>query len=336
MRLVRFTYVFTLLLAAAYGQGDRGAISGTVADPGGAVFRGATVQAKNTRTAVVTKAVSAATGKYTLADLPAGTYDISVTVAGVRPYEKKGVMVAAAKTEELNIRLQEGTQLSTLGEDPLAIVADQKRHNPPSGPAPRTGDGKPDLSGVWWRPSVVDAGKPEWLPSAQAVAKRRMENNNVDSPQAHCLPSPVTRWGPLFQFAQTKDAMVVISDDESPGFHQFRLNRRTHPEEADRDLWYGDSIGHWEGDTLVVDRVSFKDDVWLDQAAHPHSDKLHVIERYRRPDLGHLEQEITVEDPGVLARPWVLKQVADLAANEEIREFVCAENNRDVAHMVGK
>ena len=146
----------------------------------------------------------------------------------------------------------------------------------------------------------------------------------------------MTRWGPLFQLSQTKDALVVISDDESPGFHQFRLNRRAHPEEADRDLWYGDSIGHWEGDTLVVDRVSFKEDVWLDQAAHPHSDKLHVVERYRRPDLGHLEEEITVEDPGVLARPWVMKQVADLAANEEIREFICAENNRDLTHMVGK
>jgi hypothetical protein len=336
MRLVRFTYIFTLLLAAAYGQGDRGAISGSVAVPGGAPFVGAAVQAKNVQTGTTSRAVTAAGGKYTLTDLPAGTYDISVALQGVKPYERKGVVVAAAKTSSLDIKLEEGTQLSTLGEDPLAAIADRKRHSPPSGPTPRTVDGKPDLSGVWWSPAIVEPGKPEWLPSAQAVAKRRMDNNSVESPQAHCLPSPVVRLGPLFQLAQTKDAVVVISDDESPGFHQFRLNRRTHPEEADTDLWYGDSIGHWEGDTLVVDRVSFNQGIWMDQAAHPHSDKLHVIERYRRPDLGHLEKEITVEDPGVLAKPWVMKQVADLAPNEEIREFICAENNRDLPHMVGK
>src|SRR5205823_1611789 len=121
-----------------------------------------------------------------------------------------------------------GTQLSTLGEDPLAIVADRKRHNPPTGPTPRTVDGKPDLSGVWWSPVTVEPGNAEWLPAAQAAAKRRTDNNSVESPQAHCLPSPVTRLGPLFQLAQTKDAVVVISDDESPGFHQFRLNRRAH------------------------------------------------------------------------------------------------------------
>ena len=336
MRAILFSCSLALLTVSANAQTDHGNITGLVADPGGAGFAGATVQAKNAQTGTVAKAVSAAGGKYTLADLPVGSYDISVAVGGVRPFERKGVAVQAAKTVELAIKLEESTQLSTLGEDPLAIVADRQRHHPPSGPAPRTSDGKPDLSGVWWSPVTTDPGVAEWLPSAQAIAKRRTDNNSVESPQAHCLPSPVVRLGPLFELAQTKNFMVIVSDDESPGFHQIHLDRSAHPKEPDPDLWYGDSIGHWEDDTLVVDRVTFNEGVWLDQPAHPHSDKLHVIERYRRPDLGHLEKVITVEDPGVLAKPWIMKQVADLAAGEEIREFICAENNRDVVHMVGK
>ena len=88
--------------------------------------------------------------------------------------------------------------------------------------------------------------------------------------------------------------------------------------------------------TLIVDRINFVDEVWLDQEAHPHSDKLHVIERYRRPDLGHLEAEVTVEDPGVLARAYTFKRVAELAPTEEIREFICNENNSDLQHLVGQ
>jgi len=82
--------------------------------------------------------------------------------------------------------------------------------------------------------------------------------------------------------------------------------------------------------------VNFEDQVWLDQDAHPHSDQLHIIERYRRPDLGHLETEVTVEDPGILARPYTMKRVSDLAPGEEIREFICTENNRDIEHLVGR
>jgi hypothetical protein len=325
-----------LCLASAYGQSGGGSIAGTVVDPFGHPFPNATVQAKNTQTSAMSKAVSSAAGKYSIADLPAGIYDVSVNVGGVRPFESKGVAVQPAKATELAIKLQEGTQLSTLGEDPLAIVADRGRHHPPTGPTPRTVDGKPDMSGVWWSPVTTDPGVAEWLPAAAAVAKQRIDNNAIESPQARCLPSPVVRLGPLFELAQTKNFMVIISDDESPGFHQVHLDRAAHPKEADTDLWYGDNIGHWEDDTLVVDRVSFNPGIWLDQPAHPHSEKLHVIERYRRLDLGHLEKTIVVDDPGVLAKPWTIKQVADLAAGEEIREFICAENNRDVPHLVGK
>jgi hypothetical protein len=324
-----------LIAAAAFAQSDKGTIAGTVSDPGSTKLAGASIQAKNVDTGGVYKASASAAGKYTIEGLPAGRYDLSVAVAGLRPYEQKGIRVEAAKTLSVDIRLQEGTQLSTLGEDALSIAADMRKHAPPSGPTPRTFDGKPDFSGVWWTPSVVDPGKPEWLPAAEKVAAQRRDNNRKDSPQSHCLPSAVLRLGPLYEMVQSKAVLVVISDDDFPGFHQIYIDGRSHPKDPDPQ-WYGHSIGRWEGDTLIVDRVTFEEPVWLDQDAHPHSDKLHVIERYRRPDLGHLETEITVEDPGVLAKPWTLKRVSDLGPNESIREFMCTENNKDVEHMLGK
>jgi hypothetical protein len=318
----------------AQNTASTGSITGSLSDSIGDPIDNNTVQAKNAVSGAVFKATTSATGKYTLADLPPGTYDISAAVPGLRAFEKKGVAVQASQIASLDIRLGDTTQLNTLGEDRFRIAADMKRHSPPSGPTPRTLDGKPDLSGVWWQPRTVDSGKPEFLPAAIAIQKQRQEANGKDSPQAHCLPSGPLRNGPLWEFVQSKDYLVYISDDESPGFHQIYLDGRSHPADPN-PAWYGHSIGRWDGDTLVVDRVGFDNRVWLDLDSHPHSDKLHIIERYHRPDLGHLEIEITVDDPGVLAKPWTQKRVADLA-HEEIFEFICTENNRDVEHLVGK
>jgi hypothetical protein len=311
-----------------------GSIKGTLFDSIGDPVDNNAVQAKNAESGVVFKTTTARDGKYTLVDLPPGNYDISAAAPGLRAFEKKGVAVQASQVASLDIHLGDTTQLNTLGEDRTHQIADMKRHKPPTGPTPRTFDGKPDLSGVWWRPNTVDPGKPEFLPAALAIQKQRTESNGKDSPQAHCLPSGPLRNGPLWEFVQSKDFLIYISDDESPGFHQIYLDGRSHPADPN-PAWYGHSIGHWDGDTLVVDRVAFDDRVYLDQESHPHSDKLHVIERYHRPDMGHLEIEITVDDPGVLAKPWTQKRVADLA-NEEIFEFICTENNRDVSHLVGK
>ncbi len=319
----------------ALAQSDRGTIAGTVTEPQGASIAKANVQAKNARTGDIHKAASAADGKYTLAGLPAGSYDVTANAPGLKPYERKGVTVEAARTVALDIRLEDTTQLGTLGEDTLAIAADARKHRPSSGPTPRTKDGKPDLSGVWWQPVTVDPGNPEFLPWAQALAKERADNNRVDSPQTHCLPGAVLRLGPIYQFVQSKDYLVEISDDDSPGFHQIYLDGRALPKDPNPQ-WYGNNIGRWEGDTLVVDRSAFDERVWLDQDLHPHTDKLHVIERYRRPDLGHLETEITVEDPGALARPYTIKRVSELAPTEQIYEFICGENNTDLPHLHGK
>ena len=335
MRLRTIAILSGLFAGMALGQSDKGTLQGTVSDPVGVALANAPVQAKNAGTGMIYKATSAATGRYSLADLPAGQYEVSVTIPGLKPFSRGNVAVLAAKTQPLDIRLEETTQLSTLGEDTLAIQADAKKHAPPSGPAPRMADGKPDLSGTWWSPRTVDPGKPEWLPGAVAVAKQRADNNRVDSPQARCLPSPVLRLGPVYALVQGAGMMVEISDDDSPGFHQIYIDGRAHPKDP-MVGWYGHNVGHWEGDTLVIDRIGFNDRGWLDQEAHPHSEKLHVVERYRRPDLGHLETEITVEDPEVLAKPYTTKRVSDLAPTEDIFEFICPENNRDVVHLVGK
>jgi hypothetical protein len=331
-----FALALSLAAMAASAQSTTpgGAISGTLFDSAGDPIDHNEVEAQNAESHAVFKATTSAQGKYTLADLPPGKYYVVASAPGLAPFAIKGVIVKAALTLKFDIHLGDTTQLNTLGEDRLRITADNKRDAPPSGPTPRTPEGKPDLSGVWWQPRTVDPGKPEFLPAAIAIQKQRLEANSKDSPQARCLPSAPLRNGPLWEFVQSKDFLVYISDDESPGFYQIYLDGRGHPRDPN-PAWYGHSIGRWDGDTLVVDRVGFDPRVWLDIEAHPHSDQLHIIERYHRPDLGHLDIEITVDDPGVLAKPWTQKRIADLA-HEEIFEFICAENNRDVQHLVGK
>jgi hypothetical protein len=332
---MRYTVFLAWFTFAIFAQTQGGSIAGTVYDSSGASVAEAPVQARNVQSGAVSKAMASAEGHYAMTNLPAGTYQISVSVPGLQPYNGKNLTVEPARIAKLDIRLEDTSQLSTLGEDRLALAASAKRHKPPSGPTPRTKEGKPDLSGVWWQPVTVEPGKPDFLPWAQAVAKQRGENNRKDSPQSRCLPAAVLRLGPIYQFVQSQDYLIEISDDDSPGFHQIYLDGRAHPADPNPS-WYGHNIGRWDGDTLVVDRIGFNNLVWLDQEAHPHTEKLHVIERYRRPDLGHMETETTVEDPGTIARPYTIKRVSELAPSEEIYEFICPENNRDISHIVGK
>jgi hypothetical protein len=322
-----------LLALSAWAQ-TPSSLSGSVLDLSGDAVEAATVRARNTQNGAISTAVTSREGKYTFGNLGTGVYDISITgVPAMANFERKDVAVDA-KPAVLDVRLDFNTQLGTLGEDRVNLATDLRRHNAPAGPTPRTKDGKPDLSGVWWRPSDVDGGGPEFLPAAEAVARERRERNSKDSPQARCLPGAVLRFGPLFEMVQSENYLVIINDDESPGFHQVYLNRG-HPEDPNPG-WYGHNTAKWDGDTLVIDRVAFDERIWLDQGGHPHSPKLHVVERYNRPDLGHLKSEITVEDSGVLAKPYTIKRVADLAQGYDIYEFICAENERDVTHMVGK
>ena len=156
-----------------------------------------------------------------------------------------------------------------------------------------------------------------------------------DQPSAQCLPMGVLLLTPILNKIVQTPRLLVVLQEVTAGFRQVFLDGRDHPKDLE-PTWNGHSIGQWRGDTLVVETVGYNDRGWLDGAGHPRTARLRVIEEYQRPDLGHLEIKTTFDDPGAYAKPWTAKQVADLAPNEEIQEFLCNENNQDLTHLIGK
>jgi len=328
-----------LIPVASFSQRNPGAMSGTVSDTNRAPIAGTSVQAKNTETGAVSKTVADVRGSYTLSELPPGTYELSAASFGFKPYERKNLVIQAGQTLRVDIPIGDFISLDTLGEDRAGLGRlFFSRPKPPEGLAPRTADGKPDFSGLWYGPlpGGPGAASPELLPWAEAVAKERVDNNLKDNPSARCLPFNVALLNMfLNRVVQTRDLLIAIVEYDIPGYRQIYLDGRSHPKDLESS-WTGHSVGKWEGDTLVIDTVGLNDKTWLGEA-NPHTEKLRMTTRIRRPDLGHLEIETTFEDPGALKKPWTLKGRATLApANEEIPEFICNENNQDADHLVGK
>jgi hypothetical protein len=326
--------LFILCASLGFGQ-SAGTITGSVSNLPGEAVANVAVQAVNVATNAIYKAASSANGVYTLAPLPSGVYEVSVAALGFNPFVQKNVTVAAAQTLRLDIHLTD-YQLDTLGDGREFRVDLISPHTTPSGPTPRAGDGKPDLSGVWYAQRPVDPGKPEPLPWVETLLRERAANNSKDAPGAHCLTRGVTAAGALFPYklVQTPALLVMLFEDDIPSHRQVFLDGRGHPKDPNPS-WMGHSIGHWEGDILVIDTVGFNDRSWLDPQGHPHTEKMRVTERLRRPNLGHLEIEFTIDDPGAYKKPWTIKRVADLDPGDEVGEYVC-ENNKDPEHMVGK
>ena len=316
---------FCLFASAAFGQGGLGTMSGTVTDPDGGLIAGATVQAKDTTTETIYTASTLRTGSFTLSELPAGTYELSVPAIGftfVR-YVRQNIVVQAGQTLRSDIRLEWSVNLGTIGDDTFLTI--RNRYAGLSGSAPRTPDGKPDLSGIWNGSRDPNPELPAALPWAADIQRERRENNGRDFPSAYCLPGEVFPQQPLlYKFVQTPTLLVQLFED-IPSHRQVFLDGRGHPKDPD-PTWKGHSIGKWEGETLIIDTVGFSDKSWL-PANLPHTEMLHIVERYRRTDLAHLAIDVTIEDPGTLMRPWNLHMVWDLAPGEEILEYVC-ENNQ--------
>jgi hypothetical protein len=281
---VLLVFAIMFYAAGAWAQ-DGGSIIGTVVDSDGEGVGNAQVQATNRNTRTVYKAAGSEKGHYLLAQLPPGAYDLSITASGFYPYNQQNVSVDGKEPLRLAVRLLE-YQLGTLGDGREFRVQLTSPHPAPSGPTPRTADGKPDLSGVWYAQRMVDAGKPEPLPWAEALLRERAANNFKDAPGAHCLPRGITNAGALFPYklVQTPNLLVLLFEDDLPSHRQVFLDGRGHPDDPNPS-WMGHSIGHWEQDTLVIDTVGFDARSWLDAQGHPHTEMMHVVERFRRPDL---------------------------------------------------
>jgi hypothetical protein len=322
--------LWLICLASVALAQETGAITGTVLDRSGAPISGVAIQAKNTAGPMYS-AHSDASGKYELTGLSAGRYALTALSPGLAPYLKPDFKLRPGETIRVDIRLSD-LQLNTLGEDRAYYTGLMTAHDAPRGPTPRTPDGKPDLSGVWLPSFPRDPGNPQPLPWAAEVMKQRAANDSRDIPSAHCLPLGVVMSTFLFpyEFVQTPKLLVMMYEGEFP--RQVFLDGRPHPKDLNPS-WLGHSVGHWDGDTLVVDTVGFNGKAWIDFAGHPASEQLHIIERYQRPDLGHLELEITIDDPGAYAKPWTIRKTSELSRDDTLMEYICNENERDLRHM---
>jgi hypothetical protein len=212
-------------------------------------------------------------------------------------------------------------------------------------PAPKA-NGKPDFSGTWEpRPGYtgniardLKEGVP-FQPWAEKVYKERQETLGKDDPQAYCVLSGVPREHvvpyPFKIFNTTSNGTIVIIYEALHSYRQIFMDGRELPKNPN-PTWMGYSVGHWEGDTLVVESSGFVENNWLDNGGHMGTEALKLTERFRRPDWGHMEVEVTVDDPKAYTKPWTVKLAFTAAPDTELIEYVCDENEKDVPHLVGK
>jgi hypothetical protein len=237
----------------------------------------------------------------------------------------------------------------------------------PAGPAPHLPDGRPDFGGdgAWYPGFAGNLAEERWkgvrsadkhvdvpfLPSALKIFNERVETLSKDDPEARCLPVGVPRYmfDPYpFQIVQTRDQVVfvfegdnylwrivpVLQSRDRKGAVPVSKGESVHAKNL-KPAWLGDSVGHYEGDTLVVDVTGFNGKAWLDQAGHPQTEKAHLIERYTRTDSRTLKYEVTIDDPGAYTQPWSTSNTIRWRPGFELMESICQEDEKDSRHMIG-
>jgi hypothetical protein len=225
----------------------------------------------------------------------------------------------------------------------------------PNVPVPRAADGKPDLTGTWQSGGVSINGEPGAPPlnplppmaphpirreplvyKPEFDAIRKAKNLTVlDDPTLHCLLPGVPRISSMpmpLEIVQTPKEVVIL-------YEAFRAWRRIplrddlkHPDDL-VPTWMGDSVGRWEGDTLVVDVIGFNDKTWIAGAGSIHSEEMHVVERYTRNTDNTITYEVMVEDPVALAKPYYGGAVYRAPIGVRVEEYECIENNPDPERM---
>ena len=210
-----------------------------------------------------------------------------------------------------------------------------------SAPTPRMPDGTPDLSGIWEHLNsrttayYLDVEIP-WQPWAEALYKQRRADNEKDNPESRCLPRglPKAEAFDLHKIVQTPGLIVVLYEYGTT-FRQIFIDGRELPKDPN-PAWMGYSIGRWEGDTLVVGSNGFNGKAWMSGRGNPATEALHLTERIHRRDFGHMDIQITIDDPKAYTRPWTVTLHPELIPDTELIEFICNENERDLPHLVGR
>jgi len=211
-----------------------------------------------------------------------------------------------------------------------------------SAPAPKMPDGKPDLSGVWEHLNsrttayYLDGVDIPWQPWAEALFKERTDDNQKDNPESRCLPRGVPKADAfdIHKIIQTP-VLIAILYEYGTTYRQIFTDGRKLPVDPN-PTWMGYSVGHWEGDTLVVESNGFNGHAWLSGRGNPTTDAMLLRERFRRRDFGHMDIQITIDDPKAYTKPWTAELHPELIPDTELLEFVCNENERDLRHLVGK
>ena len=222
-------------------------------------------------------------------------------------------------------------------------------------PAPRQADGKPSFAGIWrWEDNrpCPPAGCPDakvgqefinigwslkeglpYQPWARDLAQSRRAANSKDDPQSRCLPRGALRLytDGLFKRIVEAPGLMVILSERDAAYRQIFTDGRPLPVDPNPS-WNGYSSGKWEGDTLVVQTIGFRDDLWLDSSGDPLTSAAKVTERIRRPNFGKLEVEITVDDPKAYTKPWTVTLKQFLVLDTELIDEICLENEKSVMH----
>lgn len=225
---------------------------------------------------------------------------------------------------------------------------------PVAGPAPHLSDGRPDFGGdgAWYPGFSGNIAERQWkgvksadrhvdvpfMPWALEVFNQRVESLSKDDPEARCQPVGVPRYmfDPYpFQIVQTRNQVVFLFEGDNYLWRVIPMGPgAAHPKNL-KPTWLGDSIGHYEGDTLVVDVAGFNGRAWMDQAGHPQSEKQHLVERYTRTDSLTLKYEVTIDDPGAYTQTWGASNTVSWRPGLQLGESICQENEKDSRHMIG-
>ena len=221
-------------------------------------------------------------------------------------------------------------------------------------PTPRMADGKPDFSGMYgWitrancgakcndtqiSREFIDIaaslkGPVPYQPWAADLVKKRRVEQGLD-PNVHCMPRGAQRiWtDDYYKRIFMVPGRMIILTERNIQYRQIFLDGRPLPNDPN-PTWNGYSVGHWEGDTLVVETNGYRDDLWLDAMGKPLTESARTVERIRRPNYGNLEVEITIDDPKAYTAPWTVKIDQPLVFDSELIDYYCLENERDSKHM---